>query len=121
MSAVITDRFIVSGIYDIKQRKPYDAVPNQEVSKETKQMNSWLQTAAIIVTIIGAFIGAVGFLWLNVPSKTDINLLREDMNCQFELMTAEMNRRSGEIRSDIRRLNEDYKNHLDKHNEQKEK
>jgi len=74
---------------------------------------SWLQTAAVIGTIIAT----VGFFWLNVPSK-------DDMNRQFTQMSAEMNRRFGEVndrldelRSDIQRLDQDYKNHLAKHNE----
>ena len=67
---------------------------------------NWLQTLAIIVTIIAATISILGFFWLNVPSKDDINLLREDINRQF-----------AEIRTDIKTLEQDYKNHLAKHNE----
>ena len=70
------------------------------------KFQSWLQTLAIIVTIIAAASGFLGFFWLNVPSKDDIKQLREDINRQF-----------AEIRTDIKTLEQDYKNHLAKHNE----
>ena len=70
------------------------------------EFQRWLQTLAIIVTIIAAAGGFLGFFWLNVPSKDDIKLLREDINRQF-----------AEIRTDIKTLKQDYKNHLAKHNE----
>ena len=85
---------------------------------------SWLQTAAVIGTIIAT----VGFFWLNVPSKDDIKLLREDMNRQFTESNAEMDRRFGEVnerlselRSDIQQLDQDYKAHLAKHIDQTKK
>ena len=59
-----------------------------------------MQTAAVIAAIIAT----VGFFWLNVPSKDDIKLLREDMNRQFAEVNAEMDRRFSELRSDIQRL-----------------
>ena len=51
-------------------------------------------------------IGVIYFAW-HVASKEDIKALREDMNRQFS-----------EIRADIKTLEQDYKNHLAKHNEE---
>ena len=64
-------------------------------------LQGWLQTLAIIATILAA----VGFFWLNVASKDDIKLLRDEMNRQL-----------AEIREDIKQLDRDYKNHLVQHN-----
>lgn len=64
-------------------------------------LQGWLQTLAIIATILGA----VGFFWLNVASKDDIKLLQDEMNRQL-----------GEIRADIKQLDQDYKDHLVQHN-----
>ena len=64
-------------------------------------LQGWLQTSATIATILGA----VGFFWLNVASKDDIKLLRDEMNRQL-----------GEIRADIKQLDQDYKDHLVQHN-----
>ncbi len=49
-------------------------------------------------------IGVIYFAW-HVASKEDIKMLREDMNRQLS-----------EIRSDIKTLEQDYKNHLTMHN-----
>ena len=53
-------------------------------------------------------IGVIYFAW-HVASKEDIKMLREDMNRQLS-----------EIRSDIKTLEQDYKNHLTMHNEKKD-
>ena len=67
---------------------------------------SWLQTAAVIGTIIAT----VGFFWLNVPSK-------DDMNRQFQEVNRRITEMRNELREDIQRLEQDYKDHLAKHNE----
>ena len=53
-------------------------------------------------------IGVIYFAW-HVASKEDIKMLREDMNRQLS-----------EIRTDIKTLEQDYKNHLAMHNEKKD-
>lgn len=101
---------------DESARKAFRDINNYLAARNRggkSDFQSWIQTVAVIATIIAT----VGFFWINVPSKDDIKLLREDMNRRFELMTSEMNRRFGEIRSDIQRLDQNYKNHLDKHSE----
>ena len=57
------------------------------------------------LAIIATILGAVGFFWLNVASKDDIKLLQDEMNRQL-----------GEIRADIKQLDQDYKDHLVQHN-----
>lgn len=66
-------------------------------------LQGWLQTLAIITSILGA----VGFFWLNVASKDDIKLLRDEMNRQL-----------AEIRADIKQLDQHYKDPLVQHNKE---
>ncbi len=79
-------------------------------------------------------IGVIYFAW-HVASKEDIKTLREellkdnkqirednkqlrdDMNRQFHELSARMDKSRNELQADIQRIEDDYKDHLAKHND----
>ncbi len=68
-------------------------------------------------------IGVIYFAW-HVASKEDIKALREDnkqlredMNRQFHELSARIDKSRNELQADIQRIEDDYKDHLAKHND----
>ena len=49
--------------------------------------------------------------------REDSKQLREDMNRQFHELSARMDKSRNELQADIQRIEDDYKDHLAKHNE----
>ena len=70
-------------------------------------LEKWLQ-------ILVAVIALIYFAW-HVASKDDIKELRAEMS----VLRTEMNQGFSELRTDIKQLNQDYKNHLVQHNQEK--
>ena len=74
---------------------------------------TWQQTLSIIVAIVLSIASAIGFFWLNLPTKSDFNNLEAKMTTKEDLKTTETHLKEilGIYQNSTESLETDLKNH----------
>ena len=81
---------------------------------------TWQQTLSIIVAIVLSIAGAIGFFWLNLPTKNDFNNLEAKMDAKLSTMATKEDLKTTEThlkeilgiyQDSVKSLENDVKNH----------